>query len=388
MPCANAGRLWILRIGLYEITRSKEQADDWVWIADHTSQIGAVKCFLIVGCRLREWQQNPHPLEHRDLQVLMLEPIEKSSGELIVEQFTRVAQSTGIPRAIISDGGADLQRGIMLYRQQHPEVAAIYDITHKLARFLHKVLTEDARWAAFLQAMSHSKKQFARSSLAFLAPPLVRDQDRYMNLEELLRWATRLRQFMDDPELNDGELAEPWRVKLEFAWLRDFDAALAEWKSLLEIVEATLHFVRWEGYQVDAATQLGQRLALLKRHPSSVEFVDRILEFVDQQAGQARPDERLIGTSECLESLIGKGKRIEGQQKRSGFTAMILGMAAAVITPTREILEAALSAVKTKDVAAWVKRTFGLSVQCRRRRVYQAVVDRNKNGINALVPAA
>jgi hypothetical protein len=180
-PCANTGRMWILRVGLYEITRPKEQADDWVWIADHTRQAGAVKCLLIVGCRLREWQQNPHPLEHRDLQVLMLEPVEKSSGELIVEQFTRVAQTTGIPRAIISDGGADLQRGIMLYRQQNPAVAPIYDITHKLARFLHKVLTEDARWGEFLQAMSHSKKQYVRSSLAFLTPPLVRDQDRYMN---------------------------------------------------------------------------------------------------------------------------------------------------------------------------------------------------------------
>jgi hypothetical protein len=347
-----------------------------------------VKCFLIVGCRLREWQQNPHPLEHRDLQVLVLEPVEKSSGELILEQFTRVAQSTGIPRAIISDGGADLQRGIMLYRQQHPEVAAIYDITHKLARFLHKVLTEDARWAAFLQAMSHSKKQFARTSLAFLTPPLVRDQDRYMNLEELLRWATRLRQFMDDPDLNDGQLAEPWRVKLEFAWLREFDVALTEWRSLLEIVEATLHFVRWEGYQVDAATQLGQRLAPWKVQSPSVKFIDQILEFVAEQASHAEPRERLIGTSESLESLIGKGKRIEGQQKRSGFTEMILGMAAAVVTPTRDILEAALSAIKTKDVAAWVKRTFGLSVQCRRRRLYQAVAARNKNGINAIVPAA
>jgi hypothetical protein len=37
-----------------------------------------------------------------------------------------------------------------------------------------------------------------------------------------------------------------------------------------------------------------------------------------------------------LESLIGKGKRLEGQQSRSGFTKMVLGMAAAVIKPTTE----------------------------------------------------
>jgi hypothetical protein len=28
-PCANTGRLWLLRLGLYELTREKKQADDW-----------------------------------------------------------------------------------------------------------------------------------------------------------------------------------------------------------------------------------------------------------------------------------------------------------------------------------------------------------------------
>ena len=54
---ANTGRLWLLRLGLYELTRPKEKADDWVWIVDHTIQISSLKCLLIVGCRLEVWQQ-------------------------------------------------------------------------------------------------------------------------------------------------------------------------------------------------------------------------------------------------------------------------------------------------------------------------------------------
>ena len=44
MPSANGGQMWLLRIGLYEVMRAKEPADDWVWLADHTVQIGALKC--------------------------------------------------------------------------------------------------------------------------------------------------------------------------------------------------------------------------------------------------------------------------------------------------------------------------------------------------------
>jgi hypothetical protein len=83
-------------------------------------------------------------------------------------------------------------------------------------------------------------------------------------------------------------------------------------------------------------------------------------------------DERLIGSSECLESLIGKGKRLEGQQSRSGFTAMVLAMAAAVVRPTRTVIEEALAAVKVKDVANWARNKLSLSVQARRRLAFQS----------------
>jgi hypothetical protein len=39
-PCANTGRMWILRLGLYALTCPKEKADDWVWIMDHTIRWG------------------------------------------------------------------------------------------------------------------------------------------------------------------------------------------------------------------------------------------------------------------------------------------------------------------------------------------------------------
>lgn len=60
IPTADCGQLWLLRIGLYEVTRRKEFTDDRVWIVDHTVQIGTTKCLLIVGVRSR----NRHPMEN------------------------------------------------------------------------------------------------------------------------------------------------------------------------------------------------------------------------------------------------------------------------------------------------------------------------------------
>jgi hypothetical protein len=372
LPCPNTGRLWVLRLGLYELTRPKEKADDWVWITDHTIQISSVKCLLIVGCRLSQWQRRGGPLGHQDLQVLALEPVERSNGEVVCEQLERTVEVTGMPREILSDGGPDLNRGISLFGERHPQLAKCYDVAHKMALFLKKVLTKDPRWQEFLKKMAQSKKQFVHSSLAFLTPPKVPDQARYMNLEALLKWAKDLRRFMDDPEGNNGSLVEPWRVRMEFEWLRAFDDVFPLWQRLFDVVQITLQFVRSEGYHQGAGTTLRGRLADHRGHPQSDEFIEQVVGFVEEQSVAANGGERLIGSTECLESLIGKGKRLEGQQSRSGFTAMVLAVPAAVVGPTHDVIEAAMAAVKTKDVFRWARDKLGLSVQARRRRAFQA----------------
>ena len=51
-PSWSSGRLWLLRLGSYKRSRPKAQADDGVWMVDHTVHIGQEKCFVIVGVRL------------------------------------------------------------------------------------------------------------------------------------------------------------------------------------------------------------------------------------------------------------------------------------------------------------------------------------------------
>lgn len=36
IPSWTCGRLWLLRLGYYKLTRQKELGNDWIWIIDHT----------------------------------------------------------------------------------------------------------------------------------------------------------------------------------------------------------------------------------------------------------------------------------------------------------------------------------------------------------------
>ena len=379
-PTAWCGQLWIWRIGLYELCRPKERVQDRVWIVDHTVQIGTTKCLLIVGVRLSWWQEQRRPLEHGDLEVLTLEPVENSDGERVRVQLECAADYTGVPRAIVSDHGSDLKRGIAGFQQDHPKTAGVYDIAHKLACLLKKELEGDECWSQYLQHLASLKSQLQQTNLAFLVPPSPKSKARYMNLEELVRWGNSTLGFLDHPRPIDGVVIDRRKLQEKLGWLRNYRTDLGTWDALLQLISTTLSYVRQEGYHQGAAVALKRRFQGSLRQTPCRRLAKQILEFVDEQSASAHPGEHLLGSSECLESLIGTGKRMERQQSKSGFTKMVLAMAAAVAEPTKEYLQAALGHVSTEAVYEWGRDLLGRSVQSQRRLAFAGTNDGTKPG--------
>ncbi len=365
-PSPNSGCNWLLRLGLYELTRPLEPAEDWIWIVDHTVQIGTVKCLLIVGCRISVWQDLQRPLRHQDLSAIALEPAESSNSNVVLQEFEKSVARGGVPRAILSDGAAELKRAIEDFREAHPQTANLYDVKHKVALFLKRELEDDPRWKEFIKHAAASRSQLSFDPLVYLAPPTPKHKARYMNLGELVTWAAKVRRFLDAPRLPDGDPINIGKLNITLGWLRQFDDAIADWQALLGTADVALDYLRTSGYHAEAAQELAPCLDRLAIRSASRRLADKVIEFVSEQSTCVLPGERLPASSEVLESLIGRGKRLEGQQSSSGFTKMVLGMAAAVTQPTQEFIEQALQAVRTNDVIEWARKKLGTSVQsCR-----------------------
>jgi hypothetical protein len=378
-PAANTGQWWLLRLGLYELQRPKEMASDWIWLVDHTIQLGRVKCLSIVAVRLSAWEsQGRGALGHGDLTVLALEPMRESTGPQVQAYLEEATSQTGMPRAVLSDGGKDIKKALAGFRESHPAVAELSDIKHKLACLVKAELEADARWSAFVPAVGRTKSQTQQTNLAHPMPPRLKEKSRYMNLGELVNWARRALHYLDD-SLNSQESATASdRLETKLGWLREYREALEQWGGMLAVVDETLEAIRQDGYCRDAASVLRDRLSCLPQDAMSRRLADRVVAFVTEQSAAVVGEEHLPGSTECLESLIGKGKRLEGQQSRSGFTKMVLGMAASVAEPTVEYIRTALDQVKTHDVTAWCKEKLGVSVQAQRRQALPPLLD----GIN------
>ena len=125
----------------------------------------------------------------------------------------------------------------------------------------------------------------------------------------------------------------------------------------------------YPGCHIDLAKQLDMELTTRRANNVRNELVC----FVEQLSLDARDGERLLGSSEIIESVIGKLKSLEQDQSGSGFTGMLLSLPAMLSRTTQDVIQKALESVPTKKVFGWVKENIGRSVQSKKKEVLSIV---------------
>ena len=168
-PAWSTGRLWLLRIGLAALVRPKIIADDWVWMVNHSIQIGPCKCLVILGLRLGEFAI-AGPLCHQDMELIDLVPMDSATKRTVAVCLEeRRGQDRRPPRSY-SDHAADLHGAIEIFRRQHPETSELYDIKHKAACLLKALLEGDEHWKRFTGLAAQAKFAIQQTPAACLVP--------------------------------------------------------------------------------------------------------------------------------------------------------------------------------------------------------------------------
>ena len=368
-PSWFSGRFWLLRLGLYKLTRAKEKASDWVWIIDHTIQIGTEKCLLILGIRLSDLSYPNMCLSHEDVEPILLHPVKKSNGDVVYQQLKEAAEKTGIPREIISDKGSDLSAGINKFCQEHRETCSIYDIKHKIACLLKKQLNDDLVWKDFTRLCNETKRAIQQTELAYLCPPNQKTKSRYMNIDILLVWGRNMLTYYDSYKSKEDS-DNKQKLYEELGWISEFRQELDEWDEILKVVKVVEDTIKKEGYFNGCHEKLEAKLFSEIKSEIANKFCTKLLTFVKEEESKAQLDERLLGSSEIIESVFGKLKRVESDQGKSGFTNLLLSIGAMVSTTTREVVKKALETVSTKQVLEWYKKYIGESVQSKRKKAF------------------
>ncbi len=366
LPCCTPSfstiRSWILRLGYYALCCPLPKDIRWLWMVDHTIQIGSQKLFVILGCPLGEVPFGERNLALADLRLIALVPMEQSTHTLVCAELEKATVRTGTPHLILSDHATDLKKGIEDFQQHYPQTIHVHDVAHYGANVLENRWERDPRWNAFVRQLSQGNQKMRQTAEAYLMAPTLRPKARFMNVGPLLRFASRVLRLLEQDKPNES-------VVQKYGWLLDYREALVGWLEEHRLVQTTIERVRRHGVDANTLAELEKSWGELSARPGTAMVAGHMRVYARRYGGRAGAGESLVGSTEVLESSFGKLKRLEGDASGSGFTGMVLALGAVTGKASEAEVREALDAVPRKEAEGWIKRTLGATMGWLRRQV-------------------
>ncbi len=375
-PSFSSIRFWILRLGYYKLIHQQKIATPYCLMLDHVILSDATKVLLVTAIELSKVPAPGEALTLKDLLPVAVIPVEKSTGEIVYQQLEEISSKIGMaPRGIISDHGPDLKKGERIYCEKHPETDSFYDITHKNACVLKKYLKDDPAWIQFCDNLTITRKKLQNTILSTYTPPSFKKKARYMNLEDTIVWAHRILSYSDS-EVTNFTQDKKNLFDDKFDWIHSFSNDIGQWKEMLAIAKVTETLVRKYGVTVDTSKELALFPEMSPSRLKAQEMSADILTFITMESMKVKVGERIPGTTEIIESVFGKYKRIAKDQIKNGFTSLILVVSAMLSETTVEVVEKAMTTVRTLSIKEWSDEYLG-ETENTKRREFHKIADAN-----------
>ena len=378
VPHETAIRNWLQRLGVAVINEPLEQANDWVWMADHSNQIGQEKILVVLAVRASQLPPPGTALRLEDMRTLAVRPGKCWKREDVARAYAELAAVHGVPRQILSDGAVELRDSAAVLKTQRSDCITLQDFKHKAANFLETTLGENPRFSEFTAQVGRTRAAIQQTELAHLTPPGLKTKARFMNLGTLLKWGQTVLWLLDHPEAKSRQGLTDCRLESKLGWLREFVADLAAWNECQQVIQRGLEFVNTQGVSTGASDRLRVISMEGLSHSLGRDMAERLIAFVKAAEDQLKAGERLPLSTEILESSFARYKQLEGQHAKGGFTSLVAAFAGLLLNPTPSTIKAKFSRVSTKHVQQWLHENLDQTVTSKRVTTYREMKQATK----------
>ena len=429
VPCYSTIRLWTYRLGLYILLRQIEYRVDRTFIIDMTVELGNAKCMLILGVNASRFEQPDFCLTQHDTEVLEIKVLTQTSGVIVAKCLEDLSARIGIPKAIVSDQGSDIKKGIEIYQSNHPDVIYTPDISHKIACLVKQLLKNDEIYQSLNTKCNQVKSEIQQTELNFLKPPIQRSKARYHHIAPRIEWAKNILNYRDrsdfnliDPRysidndtlrsmsssyqrllesivglvfdtrdefdcamnkmLGEGVYQEcqyelrrvasigRQRFNQKFGWVSDFENELPKYQQILEVIKCCETQLKHEGLHNESAQRLEKKLDGIVVDEKAKILQTQINEYINVHHRDAPPTQARLASSDIIESVLGQFKYVgdSGCLQEIGEMILLIPLLVTKITPA--LVFEAMQSIKTCTLDAWAENIFGQSGLGKRKAVF------------------
>ncbi len=369
-PSRTSIRNWMQRVGIAELQRPLDDDEAPVIMVDHSNQIGTEKVLVALAVKSSALPEAGKALRHEDMRVLEVRPGSCWKREDMQRQYQELADRYAAPRAVVTDGAAELREGAKCLENRGSGTLVLGDFKHYAANVMKSLMGKQPRFKEVASHIGRTRSAIQQTELAHLTPPSPKAKARFMNLASTIRWMTMILWLLRTPDAKARAGISAQRLQEKLGWVEEYEEDIAVWQECQQVVSRSLKFINEQHLHQGAAEGLRKAIGDGLQHDTSNELARRLIDFVAEAEQGLRPGERLPLSTEILESTFGLYKQLERQHCKSGFTSLLACLPALLRPITAQQVREAFSRVSAKDVKAWVSKNFGTTVAARRNEAY------------------
>jgi hypothetical protein len=376
IPCWTSVRTWLCRMGLDEIQHSRQPHDDWIWMADHSNQIGREKVLTILGIRECNLPPPGQTLRHQDVRVLALVPGTQWKREDVAEQYRALAQEIGNPRQVLTDGAVELRESAQVLEKDGKQPFLTRDMKHFAANELERMIGKTPAFQAVMTSLGRTRSSIQQTELSHFTPPSQKPKARFMNLGPTLCWAEMILWQLDHPDAQAREGIEVHRMDEKLGWLREYRSEVSQWRQIEGVINDSLRFINTRGLYRGAAEDLRRHLDSLcpanhDRCELSNQMARALIDFVSSAEAQLAEGQRGWLSTEILESAFGLYKSLEGQHSKGGFTSLLPAFGALLRDCTPAEVRESFRRTSVAQTRQWAATHLGKTLGSRKLSAYR-----------------
>jgi len=346
---------WVHKVGYYQLKKPKEKADDWIIIIDESIQIGQNKIMMIFGIREKDIDFT-RPLKIHDM-IPLRELVKKSwPYEQIKKLLLDLKKELGNIKYAISDGGYNLLKGIEVAELPH-----VYDLTHKIAWIIKKIFKDNENYKSLTGKMSEMRVKYLQTEIAFLIPPKKREKARFMNINKISKWCLKILNYCESIKYIKNEIFE------KISWILDYKDFILELSEISVLICKIQKILKHNGF----SKQTLKECELLLDNINSDSGI-KIKEYMNNYFVDLNlmKEEKLLITSDVIESAFGKYKNYISRNPMAGITNLALSISAFTCLLSENEIIKSLENTAIHDVKKWTRENIGETLFKKRRLAF------------------
>lgn len=375
---------WTLRIGLGLLNAVGPIAAPWIAMMDATINVGTKKALVVLRVRLDALALKGSAIQLADCECVGLRVLEQTNGETIADSLASIFKQTGNPVAILKDQGADLSRGVVLWKETWKEaegaaIEVIDDVGHALANGLKAQYEKTKAFKDFLKVVSKGAARLRQTSWAFLTPPKIRTKGRFQSIGKLAEWGKNiLIVFSENGRAKKNSALAAVRKALP-GFSQRHAAFIQEFAATTQIAHSILKQLKQQGLNQTTYENCKEQAESL---PEQSAFKKRLLDWLERHRRvQAKLTDRhsLLVSTDILESLFGKFKHIIERSPTADINRMALIIPALCGNKLNEqTIGELFSTTRCQDIADWEKNNIAYTLRKKRQAFFHQI---KKNGV-------